>query len=116
VKLSFQTLYENFLLEYRHKTADGFIKPSIKPTNGKDPNRLNKKHIATKGPYKPKEKDLHKLNKIFMGKKLLTTLAEYNIDFEEGKVAAVKNSPYSLQMYLNKFGQPAAKVIKKPNE
>jgi hypothetical protein len=113
VKPFSQHFYENYLLEYRHKTADGFDKPSVKAHNGKDPNRLNKKYIHTVGPYKPKEKDLHKLGKVLMGDRLLAILAEYNIDFEDGRIAAVKNSPFSLQMYMTPQGQPAAKIIKK---
>lgn len=111
----FQVVYENYLLEYRHKSADGFVKPSVKANNGKDPNNvLGRKHVNTVAKeYTPMEEDLHKLGKVLMGDRLLAILAEYNIDFKAGEIADVKNSSFSLQMYNNQQGQPSAKVIKK---
>jgi hypothetical protein len=103
----------NFLVEYRHKTAEGLSKPSLQAHNGKNPFRMNGKNIHTVGPYKPLEADLHKVGKILMGDRLLAILSDYNINFEPGNISAIKNSPFSIQMFNNKQGQPSAKVIKK---
>jgi hypothetical protein len=111
---SVRTEQKTPVLEYRHKTAEGLDKPSVKANNGKDPFRMNKKNLHTVGPYKPMEQDIHKLGKIIMGDRLLAILAEYGIDFKDGEVSSVKNSPYALKMYLNQLGQPSATVIKKP--
>ncbi len=100
-----------FFLEYRHNLADGSSAPSIQAHNGKNPNRLDKKKLHTVGPYKPKELDFHKPGTIIMGNELLAMLVDYNIDFEEGGVAKIKNSGNAIKMFTNKQGLPAAKVF-----
>jgi hypothetical protein len=98
--------------EYRHNLADGTAKPSVQAHNGKNPNRLNKKKLHTVGPYKPLEDDVHKQGKILIGDKLMAILAEYNIEFEDGGIAKIKNSPNALKMSYNQHGQPTAIVFK----
>ena len=91
-------------------------KPSVWAHNSKNPFKMNKKKLHTVGEYTPMEKDVHTLNKIIIGDRLLAILAEYGIDFEDGRVVAVKNSPHALKMFIDRNNQPAAKVIKKENE
>jgi len=107
--------FREVYLEYRHNDAMGMKKPSVWAHNSKNPFKMNKKKLHTVGEYTPMEKDVHTLGKILVGDRLLAILAEYGIDFEEGKIAAVKNSPHALQMYY-KNNQPMAKVIKKEDE
>lgn len=113
--ISFQKFFEKYdplVLEYRHNMADGTPKLSIKPDNGKDPNRMGKKKMTTDGPYNPVSDELHTPGTLLIGDKLLGILANYNIDFEDGKVAKVKNSPMGMQMFLNPQNLPAARIIK----
>jgi hypothetical protein len=92
--------------------ADGTPKPSIQAHNGKNPNRLDKKNLHTVGPYKPLEDAVHKPGTILMGNKLMAILAQYELDFKEGEVSKIKNSPNALEMFYNQQGQPTARVIK----
>lgn len=91
--------------------ADGTPALSINPNNGKNPNRLDKKHMATKGPYQAKNELVHKPGQLFIGDELLAILAEYNLDFRDGEFAQIKNSPHAIQMYLNKRGQMVGKIV-----
>lgn len=100
------------LKEYRHNLADGSSKPSIQAHNGKNPNRLDKKNLHTVGPYQHKHKELHRPGKVMYGNKLLAMLADYNIDFEEGETAKIKNSPHGVKMFKNDNGQVSGKIIK----
>jgi hypothetical protein len=101
-----------FFLEYRHNLADGTPKPSVQAHNGKNPNRLNKKKLHTVGPYKPLDAAVHQQGNILIGNQLMAILAEYNLDFKDGEMAKIKNSPNALQMSYNQHGQPMARVIK----
>jgi hypothetical protein len=103
--------FTQFFLEYRHNMADGTAKPSVQAHNGKNPNRIDKKNLHTVGPYKPLEDDVHKQGKILIGDKLMAILAEYNIEFEDGGIAKIKNSPNALKMSYNQHGQPTAIVV-----
>jgi hypothetical protein len=98
--------------EYRHNLADGTPKPSVQAHNGKNPNRLNKKNLHTVGPYKPLDASVHQPGKILLGDQLMAILAEYNLDFKDGEMAKIKNSPNALQMSYNAQGQPMARVVK----
>lgn len=91
--------------------ADGTSKPSVQANNSKNPNRVNKKILHTVGPYKPKAQELHKPGTILIGNRLLAILADYNLDFKDGEVAKIKNSPMQMQMFINGQGQPSAKII-----
>lgn len=101
-----------FLLEYRHNLADGSSAPSIQAHNGKNPNSIDKKKLHTVGPYKPKSEHVHNPGKILMGDDLLATLAEYNLDFRDGEVSKIKNSPHGIHMYYNHARQPVGKIVK----
>lgn len=106
--------FKEFFLEYRHDLADGTPNISVKANNKKDPNRvLSRKHSNTIAKeYKHKAEELHKIGTVLIGDKLLAIMAEYNIDFEDGKVAGIKNSPVGIQMSVNGQGQPMGRVIK----
>ena len=105
--------FKEFFLEYKHDLADDTAPLGVKP-NTKDPNRvLSRKHANTlTKEYKHKAEELHKIGTVLIGDKLLAIMAEYNIDFEDGKVAGIKNSPVGLQMSVNGQGQPMGRVIK----
>ena len=104
--------FQQFFLEYRHNLADGTPSQSIQPNNSKNPNNFDKKKMHTVGPYKVKDEKMHSLGSVYQGRVLMDMLDEYNLDFEEGQVTKIKNSPYGLQMFMNHLQLPAAKVVK----
>lgn len=87
-------------------------KASIKPTNGKDINRIgNNKRLYDKGPYEAKNAMVHRLGTILMGDQLTTILLDYNLEFKDGHTSKIKNSPHALQFFMNGNNQAAAKVV-----
>lgn len=102
----------NPILEYRHNLADGTTAPSIQAHNGKNPNIINKKNLHTIGPYKPKNNQMHRVGAMFSGQQLANVLLDYNLEFKDGQVSQIKNSPMAIQMYMNAQGQPTGRIIK----
>lgn len=100
------------ILEYRHNLADGTSAPSIQAHNGKNPNIINKKNLHNIGPYKPKNTQMHRVGAIFTGPQLTNVLLDYNLEFKDGHVSQIKNSPMAIQMYINPQGQPTGRIIK----
>ena len=82
-----------FFLEYRHNLADGTSAPSIHAHNGKNPNNINKKNLHTVGPYKPKNQTVHNVGTVLIGASLMNILTQYNLAFQDGQLAKIKNSP-----------------------
>ena len=104
--------FKTFFLEYRHNTADGMPKASIKPTNGKDINRIgNGKRLYDKGPYKPKDDMAHRPGTILMGDQLTSMLLDYNLEFKDGQTSQIKNSPHALEFFMNGQNQASARVV-----
>lgn len=104
--------YDRLMLEYRHFTSEGLPKDSIEATNGKNPNIINKKNLHNIGPYKPKNNQMHRVGAIFSGPQLTNVLLDYNLEFKDGQVSQIKNSPMAIQMYMNAQGQPTGRIIK----
>jgi len=110
--VSFQT----FFLEYTHNMADGTPKITMYASNKKGsrdiakPNDMIRKNITTKGPYKPLNAKVHKLGYVFVGNELTDVLVTYNLEFKDGKISKIKNSPCALQMFITPQGNKA-KVI-----
>jgi len=102
--------FTQFFLEYRHNLADGSPAPSIQAHNGKNPNRIDKKYLFTKGDRK------HDNPKMDVPGSILTLpeLEEMGIkDFQDGKTLYnFKNSNTDIQMFTNKQGQWVGRVIK----
>jgi hypothetical protein len=107
--VSFQT----FFLEYAHNMADGTPKITMYASNKKGsrdiakPNDMTRKYVTTKGPYKPLNAKVHKLGYVFAGNELTDVLVTYNLEFKDGKISKIKNSPYALQMFVTPQGNKA---------
>jgi len=71
------------------------------------PNDMTRKYVTTKGPYKPLNAKVHKLGYVFAGNELTDVLVTYNLEFKDGKISKIKNSPYALQMFVTPQGNKA---------
>lgn len=105
----------SFFLEYSHDLADGTPAQTIKPHNGKDPNRVgpDKKNLHTVGPY---QKENNKLN--IPGSTLtypeleeigLKTLMDIQLPM---MFQNVKNSGANVLVSRNRQGDIIGRVIK----
>ena len=114
--------FTEFFLEYHHNLADGTkqIHTPFVGKNGNGPGKgsnptidpLSREIPQIVGDYKAKNPLIHKPGRIFIGPHLTDILAEYELEFENGKTKQIKNSPNALQMYINPITkQPAARVV-----